>query len=58
MLVQNIIKEVEDISKINKDLDGYFELMNNPKLKKKNNIRKFIKQYPKKWQKIKQRNNS
>jgi hypothetical protein len=48
---------VEDLSKISKDLDGYFELMNNPKLKKKNNIRKFIKQYPKKWQKIKQKNN-
>tara|TARA_Y100000114_G_C11500946_1_gene204385 strand:+ start:365 stop:523 length:159 start_codon:yes stop_codon:yes gene_type:complete len=47
---------VEDISKINKELQGYFDLMKNPKIKQKKNFKKFVKKYPKKWQKIQQKN--
>jgi uncharacterized protein (DUF1697 family) len=46
---------VEDLSKINKDLQGYFELMQNNRIKSKQKFKKFIKNNPKKWQEIQQK---
>jgi hypothetical protein len=48
---------VGDISKINKDLDGYFDLMKNPAIKKKKKFKEFIKKHPKKWQEIQRKKN-